>query len=110
MALPIPCSTRAASVVASPVPSRRFLGDILPPCSGGGRDDLDGRHHSLIPVRQEMAEEAEPAGGDRVRERDEDLHLAVHPDIQDVLIFFQPLMNALYLPNLESRLVNLELV
>src|ERR1700737_2606309 len=71
-------------------------------------ENLDGRHHALVLMRQNMAVVNEAADDQRISERDDDLHLASDRHVDDVAVVVGWLRDAIDLSELERPLVNVE--
>src|SRR5258705_2801534 len=73
-----------------------------------GWGDLNRRHHALVLVREDVAVVDEPADDRRIRERDDDLHLASDGHVDDVPVVVGRLRNTVDLGELVGPLVNVK--
>src|SRR6266849_9895514 len=78
------------------------------PGSRASWGDLDSRHHALVLMRENVAVVNEPADDQRIRERDDDLHLASDGHVDDVAVVVDRLRNAVDLRELVRPLVNVK--
>src|SRR5713101_9467642 len=71
---------------------------------------LNRRHHALVLEREDVAVVDEPADDRRIREPDDDLHLASDGHVDDVPVVVGRLRNAVDLGELVGPLVNVKRV